>query len=161
MSSILVEPGLLGWRKSDVEAGYENVSRIKTKPCRKLEDRTTEEVFLDHLEHRKAGRLDLDIERNYAPDVVIVSNIGTFFGHSGVRQSGTLLRTLLPTYNYKFNSLLIHNDIAFEEWEAKSHDVVVRDGIDAFVIKNGKIRVQTIYYVAEPKRKSRARKKAA
>jgi len=56
----------------------------ESKRCRKLEDRTTEEVFLDHLEHRKAGRLDLDIERNYAPDVMIVSNFGTFFGHTGV-----------------------------------------------------------------------------
>ena len=72
-----------------------------------------------------------------------------------------MLRTLLPTYKYKFDSLLVHNDIAFEEWEAESPDVVVKDGIDAFIIKNGKIRVQTIYYLAEPKKKSRARNKAA
>jgi hypothetical protein len=85
--------------------------------------------------------------------VIIVSNFGTFFGHAGVRQSGTLLRTLLPTYQYKFDSLLIHKDIAFEEWEADTEEVSVKDAIDAFVIKKGKIRVQTIYYLGKPKKK--------
>jgi hypothetical protein len=31
-------------------------------------DRTTEEVFLDHLEKRKAGLVEEDIQENYAPD---------------------------------------------------------------------------------------------
>jgi hypothetical protein len=124
----------------------------KGKSGQKLEHRTTEEVFLDHLELRKAGRLEEDIARNYAEDVIIVSNFGTFFGHAGVRQSGALLRMLLPTYHYKFDSLLIHKNVAFEEWEAQANHVSVQDGIDAFVIKHGKIRVQTIYYLEEPKK---------
>ena len=43
-----------------------------------LSKRTTEEVFLDHLELRKLGRLDDDIKRNYDEHVLIVSNVGTF-----------------------------------------------------------------------------------
>jgi hypothetical protein len=128
------------------------MSRAVSVTERALERRTTEEVFLDHLELRKAGRLDEDIRRNYAENVVIVSNFGSFFGHDGVRQSARLLGMLLPGHRYKFDSLLIHKQIAFEEWEGESEQVTVTEGIDAFVIKHGKIVVQTIYY--EPKSKT-------
>lgn len=60
---------------------------------------------------------------------------------------------LVPTVKYKFDSLLIHKDIAFEEWEAHAEEISVKDGIDAFIIKRGKIRVQTIYY--EPTEKAK------
>ena len=129
--------------------------QISSSRVTNLAKRTTEEVFLDHLELRKLGRLEDDIKRNYAPDVLIVSNVGTFFGHDGVRHSAHLLRTLLPTLKYKFDTLLIRGQIAFEEWEAEARDVEVHDGIDAFVITDGVIKVQTIWY------ESRARKKSA
>jgi hypothetical protein len=131
----------------------------RTIPSRKTKDlakRTTEEVFLDHLELRKHGRLEEDITRNYDERVLIVSNFGTFFGHDGVLHSANLLRKLLPTLKYKYDSLLIHQQIAFEEWEAKARGKSVRNGIDAFVISKGKIRVQTIWYDPEPRRTQRA-----
>jgi|GEM_PF-180534 len=116
--------------------------------------RTTEEVFLDHLELRKLGRLEDDIRRNYDENVLIVSNVGTFYGHEGVRHSARLLRLLLPTINYKFDTLLIRGQIAFEEWEAEASRVEVHHGIDAFVISNGKIKVQTIWYESQPRKKA-------
>lgn len=119
-----------------------------------LSKRTTEEVFLDHLELRKLGRLENDIERNYSEDVLIVSNVGTFYGHDGVRCSARLLRLLLPTIKYKFDTLLIRGQIAFEEWEAEASQVEVHHGIDAFVISDGKIKVQTIWYESQPRRKT-------
>ena len=120
-----------------------------------LSKRATEEVFLDHLELRKLGRLEQDIKRNYDEHVLIVSNVGTFYGHDGVRHSAHLLHVLLPTIKYKFDTLLIRGQIAFEEWEAEASRVEVHHGIDAFVISDGKIKVQTIWY------ESKSRKKAA
>jgi hypothetical protein len=121
-----------------------------------LTKRTTEEVFLDHLELRKLGKLEQDIKRNYDEHVLIVSNVGTFYGHDGVRHSAHLLGLLLPTIKYKFDTLLIRGQIAFEEWEAEASRVEVHHGIDAFVIANGKIKIQTIWYESQP-RKTTAR----
>jgi hypothetical protein len=125
-----------------------------------LSKRETEEVFLDHLELRKLGRLDDDIQRNYDENVMIISNVGTFFGHDGVRHSAQLLRLLLPTLNYKFDTLLIRGQIAFEEWEARASEVEVHNGIDAFVIKNGKIKIQTIWYESEALEKPAPRRRS-
>ena len=119
-----------------------------------LSKRTTEEVFLDHLELRKLGRLEHDIKRNYDEHVLIVSNVGTFYGHDGVRHSAHLLGLLLPTLKYKFDTLLIRGQVAFEEWEAEASRVEVHHGIDAFVISNGKIKIQTIWYESQPRNKT-------
>jgi hypothetical protein len=132
--------------------------------CPRLTDlskRTTEEVFLDHLELRKFGRLEQDIKRNYDEHVLIVSNVGTFYGHDGVRHSAHLLRLLLPTIKYKFDTLLIRGQIAFEEWEAEASRVEVHHGIDAFVISDGKIKVQTIWYESRPRKKGATRNSRA
>lgn len=135
--------------------------RISSSRVVDLTKRATEEVFLDHLELRKQGRIEDDIKRNYAEDVMIVSNVGTFYGHDGVRHSASLLHLLLPTFNYKFDTLLIRGNIAFEEWEADAPTVHVHDGIDAFVIHNGKICIQTIWYESVPKKKTSSRGKAS
>ena len=126
-----------------------------------LSKRTTEEVFFDHLELRKLGRLEQDIKRNYDEHVLIVSNVGTFYGHDGVRHSAHLLRLLLPTIKYKFDTLLIRGQIAFEEWEAEASRVEVHHGIDAFVISDGKIKVQTIWYESQPRKKAARRNSRA
>jgi hypothetical protein len=122
-----------------------------------LSKRTTEEVFLDHLELRKLGRLEQDIKRNYDEHVLIVSNVGTFYGHDGVRHSAHLLGLLLPTIKYKFDTLLIRGQVAFEEWEAEASRVAVHHGIDAFVISNGRIKIQTIWYESRQRKNTTRR----
>ncbi len=119
-------------------------------PDNGLAERSTEEVFNDHFALRKAGRLEDDIKRNYAKNVMIVSNFGSFFGHEGVRHSASLLHMLLPTEKYRLSSLFTHGEVAFEEWQGDAPEVSVKEGIDGFIIKNGKIVVQTIYYEPEP-----------
>lgn len=126
------------------------MSDVKATSEAELEKRTTREVFNDHFELRKSGRIEDDIQRNYAENAMIVSNFGTFFGHDGVRHSAWVLHRLLPTEEYRVSSLFVHNEIAFEEWEGDAPGVSVKQGIDAFIIKKGKIVVQTIYYEPEP-----------
>ena len=134
---------------------------IRSPRITDLSKRTTEEVFFDHLELRKLGRLEDDIKRNYDEHVLIVSNVGTFYGHDGVRHSAHLLGLLLPTLNYKFDTLLIRGQIAFEEWEAEASRVEVHNGIDAFVISAGKIKIQTIWYESQPRKKAARRSSRA
>jgi hypothetical protein len=147
-------------RRSTGKSATAGVTAIDSERVADLTQRTTEEVFFDHLELRRLGRLEDDIKRNYDESVIIISNVGTFFGHDGVRHSAQLLRLLLPTLNYKFDTLLMRGRIAFEEWEAKASDVEVHNGIDAFVIKDGKIKVQTIWYESEAIQKPASRKRS-
>lgn len=59
--------------------------------------RTTQETFEDHLWLRQQGDAQPDIERNYAQDVVVMSNFGIFHGHDGVRHAMELLHKQLPS----------------------------------------------------------------
>lgn len=112
-----------------------------------LSTRTTAEVFMDHLQCRLEGDIEKDIRRNYSPEVEFVTNYGNFKGHDGVRKSAGILKKLVPSRNYRMDSLLFRGDVAFEEWSVKEDTFEVNNGIDAFVIKDGKILVQTIHYV--------------
>ena len=117
-----------------------------------LRNRTTAEVFMDHLQCRLEGDIEKDIRRNYSPDVEFVTNYGNFKGHDGVRQSAAILAKLVPSREYRMDTLLFRGDVAFEEWSVKADTFEVNNGIDAFVIKNGKITVQTIHYVVTEKK---------
>jgi hypothetical protein len=114
--------------------------------------RSTHDVFEDHLQLRKQGNAEKDVERNYAEDVVVMSNFGTFHGRDGVRHSEELLHQQLPSgRRYTYNQCLTDQEIAFEKWNGESEHMQVRDGIDFFVIRRGYIQLQLIYYKPTPK----------
>ena len=113
-----------------------------------LSKRSTAEVFMDHLHQRYIGDIECDLKRNYSKDVIMVENYGIFHGFDGVRESAKLLNKLVPTTKYKMDNLVFNKDNAFESWSVDADGVKVTDGIDAFIIRNGKIVVQTIYYTS-------------
>lgn len=123
----------------------ENWRRLFPGPTLELKmPRTTREVFEDHLALRRNGHefLDSDIEQNYADDVVILSNYGMFRGKAGVRECAGILKREVPDTQYDYTVRLVHGDVAYLEWRALN----VKDGVDTFVIRDGKIVVQTIRY---------------
>lgn len=113
-----------------------------------LSKRSTAEVFMDHLHQRYLGDIECDLKRNYSKDIIMVENYGIFHGFDGVRQSAKILNKLVPTSKYKMDNLVFNKDNAFEAWSVDADGVKVTDGIDAFIIRNGKIMVQTIYYTS-------------
>jgi len=98
------------------------------------------------LQLRKQGNVETDIQRNFAEDIVVMSEFGTFHGHDGVRQSKDLLHKQLPTKNYTYAHSLTDQDIAFERWDGSSQKMQVKNGIDFFLIRDGFIQLQLIYY---------------
>jgi hypothetical protein len=109
--------------------------------------RTTTEVFEDHLAKRLAGDVEGDIKENYAKDVVFLTGTGAFHGHDGVRHSAAeLSEHVTKNTLFEYRHTLVEGDYAFLEWTARAEDRVVGDGADSFVIKNGKIVLQTIHY---------------
>ncbi|HZS02156.1 MAG TPA: nuclear transport factor 2 family protein [Chloroflexota bacterium] len=113
--------------------------------------RSTEEVFRDHLRLRAAHDLDADLQCNYAPDVVLLCRYGVFVGLDEVRESAARLHHQLPHARYEYLSCQTHGEYAFLEWRAESETCHVEDGADSYVIRGGRIVMQTIHYTLIPK----------
>ncbi|WP_034658572.1 nuclear transport factor 2 family protein [Chelativorans sp. J32] len=110
-----------------------------------LSKRSTAEVLDDHLRLRAAGNVEDDIERNYAPDVVVMTARGMKKGHGAVRAFAEILKEHVP-HSYEFPIKLIEGPFAFIEWRAREPGRSVEDGADSFVIQDGKIVFQSIHY---------------
>ncbi len=103
----------------------------------------------DHLALAAAGDWRTDLERNVAEDVVVLTGFGLFTGRDQVRVLAELLEAQLPGATFEYTTVLVHGDVAFLEWTAAGPATRVRDGADSFVIRDGKIAVQTIHYTVE------------
>lgn len=112
--------------------------------------RSPEVVLDDHLTISLTGNIDQDLERNYASDVVVVSNWGIAHGHDGVRDLADLLRRQLPDCTFTYRMRVIEDGIGMLAWSATSPAGSVGDGVDSYVITDGLIRAQTIHYTLNP-----------
>jgi hypothetical protein len=108
--------------------------------------RTTEEVFRDHLALRARGDVELDIERNYDPEVAMIQNGRVHRGHDGVRGCARALHADIGDAQARYDCTAGHGEIAFLEWSVDEQGVRVHDGVDTFVIRHGRIVGQTIHY---------------
>lgn len=111
-----------------------------------LSERTTAEVFEDHLRQRLNGTLEDDLQRNYHPDVVLLTANSVIIGHDGIRHSAERLREQLPGAHFEFRAKKICRDFALLIWRAKSDRFEAIEGADTFVIVDGRIKLQTIHY---------------
>jgi hypothetical protein len=127
---------------------FRRISKMKHS----YKPRTTDEVFESHLQLRLKGDVEQDILQNYSPDVVLLTNHGNFHGHQGVRKSSQIFNKHLPDAKIKYLLQVVERDAAFLVWNAETVDVYVKHGTDSFFIKNGLIKIQTIYYVVEDKK---------
>lgn len=114
-----------------------------------LRRRSPTEVFDDHLALAAQHRFDQDIERNVAPECVILERRGVFHGREGARELARLLSEELPDAPYTYTNRLVAGRVAFLEWTAEAARTRVRDGADSFLIEDGWIVAQTIHYTVE------------
>lgn len=110
--------------------------------------RSSDEVLQDHIRLRQQGDLEEDLRRNYAEDVLVLSGRRIFHGHDGVRESAALLAEAVDPESYRFRTLVIGDRMGFAEWTARGEDVLIRDGVDSYLVEDGRIKAQTIYYTA-------------
>jgi hypothetical protein len=107
--------------------------------------RNTQEIFESHLKLRDKKELEKDINENYSPAIFIISNHGNFYGHDGVRESAGVLNSLLPNAIFKYELKEVNGEVAYLVWDGRSKNKRVR-GTDTFLIRDGKIIIQTIFY---------------
>jgi hypothetical protein len=108
--------------------------------------RTTTEVLHDHLMRRLAGDVDGDIQANYAPEVVVLTGSGIYHGHEGVSQCAEELARLVGDGRWRYDETLVCDDFAYLEWSAEGPEADVADGADSFVVRDGRIVMQTVHY---------------
>jgi hypothetical protein len=108
--------------------------------------RTAGEVFNDHLRLSAERRFDEDIEKNFAPDCVVLTSRGEFRGHDGLRELAQMLADELPEGEWRYETKLVAGRMAFLHWTVDSGDLRVDDGADSFLIEDGQVLAQTIHY---------------
>ena len=111
--------------------------------------RSTIEVLGDHLERRQLGDIEGDLEHNYIPDVVLFYERGVLKGRDAVRASATALADQLPDARFPFLFKAVDGENALLHWSAQSPHVRVELGVDTFVIRDGRIVLQTVSYELE------------
>jgi len=111
-----------------------------------LSERSANEVFENHLKLAQEGKLKEDLKNNYAKDIVLLTNYGTFHGHEGTKEAAELLNKQLPNGTYDYKLKLCCKKICFLHWAGDSKESYIVDGADSFLIEKGKIKIQTIFY---------------
>lgn len=109
--------------------------------------RPTDEILRDHLELRRCRDLEGDLERNYHQDVVVISKDGVYQGQDGVRETAKVLQEMLPDAEFRCKMLHVCGEIALLSWSASARNgQSTCDGVDSFLVREGRIAAQTIYY---------------
>ncbi len=94
--------------------------------------------------------LDEDLRRNVSEDIVVLINRGTFRGYDGVRQLAQMLSEELPEQGaFEYTYVAAEGRMGLLEWTCDDSTVRVRDGVDSYLIEDGKIVAQTIHYTLE------------
>ncbi|RWL12856.1 MULTISPECIES: hypothetical protein [Mesorhizobium] len=109
-------------------------------------NRSTTDVFEDHLKLRVEGDLETDLQRNYSETVILLTENSNAQGYGAMRMSARRLAEQLPNGSFEFLSKQVNGPFALLIWRAESDLFNVIGGADSFLIENGKIRMQTIHY---------------
>lgn len=130
------------------------MGKDKKQKLRNLSKRSAEEVFEDHLHLAKNGDIETELAKNNSKDIVLLTNFGVFHGHKGVRKAAKILEKEIPNGTFNYKTKLCHNNICYLHWTADSEGTYIEDGADSYLIEDGVIKIQTIYYTVRKKKKN-------
>jgi len=115
--------------------------------------RTTQDVIDSHL--KCFGARDLEgILSDYAPDAVLFTPEGLLRGIEAIR---TLFRALLAEFGkpgaaFNLKHVSVEGDHGYILWSAETADNVYELGTDTFVVRDGRIALQSFAGNIKPKR---------
>ncbi len=121
--------------------------------------RSTREVLDDHLRLAQASgssssdasNLELDIQRNFSPDIVLLTGYGLFRGLEGLRAKAKLLSEQLPGGRWTYRTVMAEGELGFLEWSGVGENGArVEDGADSYLVRGGRIIAMTIHYTVIP-----------
>lgn len=112
----------------------------------------TRQVFEHHSRALARGDVD-DVLSDYTEDSVVITASGVRKGRKAIRGAfeGFVAGLLKPgTYEFTLDSLSVEGEIAYVIWHAKCATANIVLGTDTFVVKDGKIAVQTFAAKIDP-----------
>jgi hypothetical protein len=109
--------------------------------------RSTRQVIEDHIRLQIAGQFDEDLRRNYAQDIVLLTESGREVrGYEAVRNAAWRLYQHGPGSCYEMVALTVNGEYGLLIWKINAPDYVIDGAADSFVVVNGKIRMQSSHY---------------
>ncbi len=103
------------------------------------------DVVDDHVRARKELRVEDDLA-NFAEDVLVLSARGIYRGHAGLRRLWLDLEEQIPAARFAYGQPVAEGEAALLEWRARGDGAQIDDGVDSYLVRHGRIVVQTIHY---------------
>lgn len=116
------------------------------KPGGGWQERSSEEVIADHLEKRRQGRLEEDIEENYGEGSLMLTPAGVFHGDEGARHEAEVRREALPGAEYDYEVVQMSGDVALLSWTARDGGAARAEGVETVEVRDGRIVLNTVHY---------------
>jgi uncharacterized protein (TIGR02246 family) len=113
---------------------------------------TTRQVFEHHLGALSAGDLD-GILSDYTDDSIVIGPDGALKGRQAIRGffEAVLASLFKPgTYQFTMDTLHVLDDVVYLVWHANCASADIVFAADTFLIRGGKIAVQTFAAKIEP-----------
>ena len=113
----------------------------------------TEDVLHHHLAAFGAGDVD-EMLKDYTDDSLLITADGTIRGLGPLREAftGFLGGLFAPgTYEFTMDAEHIEGEVAFITWHAVCASFDIPLGVDTFVVRDGKIAVQTYAARMDPR----------
>src|SRR5712692_3091535 len=113
----------------------------------------TAQVLRHHVQALSGGKLD-ELLDDYVDDSVLITPDGTIKGLRDIRAAfeGFLSGLFKPgTYELTLDARYLEGEVAYIIWHAKCASADIVFGTDTFIVRDGKIAVQTFAVKIEPR----------
>ena len=112
-------------------------------------ERTTEEVLRHHSEALAAGDAAA-LMKDYAADAVVMTLEGANVGTAAIAAFFAKMQKAMPHARFSRTGICIKGEVVMTAWRADSDAGSIPNGVDTIVIRDGKIRLQTVWFSAAP-----------
>ena len=112
--------------------------------------RTPRGVFEHHFAALKTGDVDA-VMTDYNEDSVVITPAGAARGVRAIREGVIMLLTAIPRATWQLTTQIYHGHILFLQWAADSRNTQINDGVETYLFKDGRIRIQTAHFTLQKK----------
>jgi len=112
--------------------------------------RSPREVFQHHFAALEAGDVEA-VMADYNQHSVVITPGGVARGVGAIRQGVTMLLSALPRATWQLTTQIYDGNILFLRWAADSRNAEVKDGVETYIFKDGRILVQTVHFTLQKK----------
>lgn len=112
--------------------------------------RSAQQVFDEHMAALASGQADA-IARDYAADAVLMTADGAMVGREAIRAAFAGFLKALPNMRFGEAKTVVEGDTVLVCWSGECDTATLPHGVDTFVIRDGLIQRQTVWFAAVPK----------